>query len=141
MSLLLKRSLVPSWMDDFFSKDLMSEMDLGNFMTMPAVNVSEDKDVFRIEVAAPGLDKKDIKLDVDDNVLTISAEKELSKEDKEKNFLRREFSYSSFRRSFTLPEGVDGEKIKANHKDGVLSIAIPKKEEARKKASRMIEIQ
>lgn len=141
MSLMLRRSLLPSWMDEFFNRDLLSEMDLGESMSMPAVNVIEDKDAFRIEVAAPGLEKKDFKIDVDDKLLTISSEKEVSKESKDSNYLRKEFSYTSFRRSFTLPDIVDAEKIKASHKDGILTITIPKKEEAKKKAGRTIEIQ
>jgi len=141
MSLMLRRSLLPSWMDEFFNRDLLSEMDLGESMSMPAVNVIEDKDAFRIEVAAPGLEKKDFKIDVDDKLLTISSEKEISKESKDSNYLRKEFSYTSFRRSFTLPDIVDADKIKASHKDGILTITIPKKEEAKKKGGRTIEIQ
>ena len=73
-------------------------------------------------------------------MLTISSEKEVKNESKEENVLRREFSYTSFSRSFTLPESVNGDKIKATHHDGILSIVIPKKEEAMVKPSREIKI-
>lgn len=108
---------------------------------MPAVNIVEEKDDFRIEVAAPGLDKKDFKIDLNNNVLTISSEKNDEKEEKSERFMRREFSYSSFKRSFTLPETAQVDKIVANHKNGILQITIPKKEEARVKPPRQIAIE
>jgi HSP20 family protein len=94
----------------------------------PAVNVEENEKEYRIEVAAPGLEKEDLKVSVNEGVLTISAEKKTEKEEKEDNYLRREFGYTSFSRSFTLPEEVDAEKISAKHKNGVLNIQIPKAE-------------
>jgi len=109
-------------------------------MVTPAVNIIESKDDYRIEVVAPGLDKADFRINVENNVLTISAEKEVKQEDKEEHFMRREFNYASFSRSFTLPESMDSEKISAKHKDGVLNVVIPKKEEAKEKPARTIKI-
>ena len=133
---------MPSFFDEFFGKELNPGLfeDRAN-MSVPAVNVLEDPDNFKIEVAAPGLDKKDFKIDLDNNVLTISSEKEYKHEDeKEGKFMRREFAYASFKRSFTLPESVDADKIKANYKEGLLYINIPKREEAKQKPPRQISI-
>ncbi len=133
---------VPSFIDEFFGKDWMDSVfsDRPGIST-PAVNVKETNEDFHIEVAAPGLDKKDFKVDLENNVLTISSEKEFKDEQKEEGrYMRREFSYTSFSRSFTLPEAVDAEKIKAKHKDGILLITIPKREEAKRKPPKQIEI-
>jgi HSP20 family protein len=100
----------------------------------------ETTDDYRIEVAAPGLDKSDFKIDFENNVLTISAEKEDKQEEKNERFMRREFNYSSFSRSFTVPNTMNAEKISAQHKDGVLHVIIPKKEEAKEKPARTIKI-
>lgn len=133
----------PSVFDNLWSRDWMDWSNL-NFSntntTLPAVNVIENDDEFKIELAAPGMTKGDFKINLDGNVLTISSEKKIEKEDKKQNYTRREFSYQSFQRSFTLPEHtVDREKVVASYKDGILHIQIPKKEEARPK-SREIEI-
>ncbi len=136
------RGNVPSFIDDFFGKDWMDSVfsDRPGIST-PAVNVKETGDEFQIEVAAPGLDKNDFKVDLDNNVLTISSEKEFKDEQKEDGrYMRREFSYTSFSRSFTLPEAVDAEKIMAKHKDGILLITIPKREEAKRKPPKKIDI-
>jgi len=109
--------------------------------TMPAVNIKEAEDQYELEIAAPGLEKADFQINVDQDVLTISSEKEISKEEKETGkFTRREFSYSSFKRSFDLPETVDSAKIAANYNNGILSVVIPKKEEAKPQPVRKIEI-
>ncbi len=105
-----------------------------------SVNIIEGKDDFRIEVAAPGLDRKNFKVDLDNDILTISAEQKELEEEKKENYVRREFGFSSFKRTFTLPEMVDAEKIKASHKDGILTINIPKKEEAKVKPPKSISI-
>ncbi len=94
----------------------------------PAVNVEETDKEYRIEVAAPGLEKEDIKVSVENGVLTISSEKKEEKEEKKDNYIRKEFGYSSFCRSFTLPEETDADKISAKHKNGVLNVHIPKAE-------------
>lgn len=139
---LRKRTAFPSLVDEFFSNDLFPKFffESEKMSNMPAVNIIEGKDDFRIEVAAPGLDKKDFKIDLDNNVLTVSSEKEEKHEENADHFMRREFSYSRFSRSFALPESVDAEKISANHKDGVLTIVVPKKEEAKVKPVKQIKI-
>lgn len=141
---MLRRSRVnvPSLMDEFFGRDLMQNFfEDQTGISMPAVNVVENNDNFRIEVAAPGLEKKDFRIDLENNLLTISSEKEERNESQEEGkYMRREFSYSSFRRSFSLPNTVDAENIKANHKDGILSITLPKKEEAKQKPPKQISI-
>jgi len=108
--------------------------------SLPAVNIVESKEDYRIEVAAPGLNKDDFKINLENNVLTVSSEKEDKHEENDEKVMRREFSYSSFSRSFTLPQTVNSEKIKASHKDGILQVIIPKKDEAREKPSREIKI-
>lgn len=137
---MLRRSSLPDLVDEFFGRDFLGNFDEQTGVNMPAVNIIEEKDDFSIEVAAPGLDKKDFKIDLDHNVLTISSEKKDEKKEEDKKFMRREFSYTSFKRSFTLPNTVDAEKIEAKHKDGVLSITMPKKEEAKEKPARQIKI-
>jgi HSP20 family protein len=108
--------------------------------SMPAVNICETADHFRVEVAAPGMKKDDFKIRLDHNVLSISSEKEETNESEENQYSRREFSYQSFQRSFTLPNSVDSEKIKANYQDGILTINIPKREEAKQRPARVIDI-
>ncbi len=133
--------MFPSFVDEFFGRDLLNNFfETRTGVTTPAVNIIEGKDDFRIEVAAPGLDKKDFKIDIDNNMLSISAEKENTVKEEEDNYVRREFGYTSFKRTFTLPDSVNAEKIKATHKEGILQITIPKKEEARVKPPKKIEI-
>ncbi len=138
---LRRRDAFPSLIDEFLGRDFFPGF-FTNFSSssMPAVNIIEEKDDYQIEVAAPGLDKKDFKIDLDNNVLTISSEKEEQHEENEDRFMRKEFSYSSFSRSFSLPESVDAEKITATHKDGVLHLIIPKRDEAKAKPTRQIKI-
>jgi HSP20 family protein len=112
----------------------------GRIMNMPAVNITEEKDEYKVSLAAPGLKKDDFKIDVDGNMLTISSEKEENKEEKDKTFTRKEYSYSSFSRSFTLPEEINKEKIEAKYEDGVLKIALPRKEEAKKPTAKQIAV-
>lgn len=109
-------------------------------MTAPSVNVAENETTFRLEVAAPGLAKEDFKVNIEDKTLTISAEKTVENETKEgEKFLRREFGYSTFKRSFTLPETIDIANIKATYENGVLHLTLPKVEV--KKALKTIDIQ
>lgn len=112
----------------------------GRVANIPAVNITEHKDEYRVSLAAPGLKKDDFKIDVDGNMLSISSEKEESKEEKDKKFTRKEYSYSSFSRSFTLPEEVNKEKIEAKYEDGVLKISLPRKEEAKKTSTKNIAV-
>jgi HSP20 family protein len=135
------RFVRPSLADDFLKTNFWGDLlDAGNSCTTPAVNIVEKEEDFQIEVAAPGFSKDDFKVNLNNNVLTISSEKENKKEEDEKNYSRREFSYSSFTRSFTLSEHVDAEKISASYKDGILHIHLPKKEEAKAKPNREIAI-
>ncbi len=136
------RSTLPSIVNDFFGRDVFSDfMNDWTGISTPAVNIIEGKDDFRVDVAAPGLKKEDFKINLENNTLTISSEKEDSAEEKDGQFMRREFSYSKFCRSFSLPNSVDTNHIKASHKDGVLQITIPKKEEAKIKPAREIAIE
>jgi len=125
------RNVLPTLVDEFFGKDVFPTLwDLTGSTTVPAVNILETKDEFKIEVAAPGLEKADFKIDLHNQVLTISSEKELKNEQTEERYMRREFSYTSFKRSFTLPQSANSDKVQANHKDGILTVVIPKREEA-----------
>ena len=109
---------------------------------MPSINVKEHKNDFQIEVAAPGFTKKDFEVSISDDVLTISAESKMEKEEKEENYSRREFYHNSFTRTFTLPKTVDlKKKIKANYDNGILSIHLEKMEAAKSiEKKKMIEI-
>ncbi len=131
---LTKRSeSFPAFFDDFF-KPWNEWMGMGRALTTPAVNITENRNHFEISVAAPGLKKNDFNIDVDDNMLTISSEKEEKKEEKDERCTRKEYNYSSFTRSFTLPEDVIKDKIEAVYEDGVLRITLPKTEQAKKAA-------
>lgn len=103
--------------------------------SVPAVNISENETDFIVTMAAPGLKKSDFKIDVKSNLLTISSETEKDTERKEEGYKRKEYSYNSFSRSFTLPEQVDKDKIEANYEEGILKLRIPKIEEARSQNS------
>ncbi len=133
-------NLFPTFFDDFFGRDLLNvNKDFWGNSTVPAVNIKEENNAFHVEVAAPGIDKKDFKVELDDDLLTISYEKEHSKEEKG-DYTKREFSYQSFKRSFNLPKTVENTKIQANYKDGILHLVIPKRDDAKQKPSRLIEI-
>jgi len=112
----------------------------GRTINIPAVNIVEHDYDYQVALAVPGMKKDDFKIDVDGNMLTISSEKEESKEEKEKKFTRKEYNYSSFTRSFTLPEEINKEKIEAKYEDGVLKLVLPRKEEAKKPAAKHIAI-
>lgn len=109
--------------------------------SMPAVNIRENEKNFTLDLAVPGMDKKDLKIDINEDVLTISAETKNEKEDNADGYKRKEFSYASFCRSFYLPENVDKEKISASYKDGILSVELPKNEEEKAKLTKQIKIQ
>lgn len=137
-------NFLPSFFDRFLNSDLM-DWNLTNFSstntTLPAVNVKETDDDYIIEVAAPGMKKKDFKVNFQNNVLTISSEKEEEKKEQEDNYTRREFCYQSFQRSFSVPGyDVDSEKIAASYADGILSVKLPKREEVKPKPAREIKI-
>ena len=117
------------WMEKFFNSPMDEFFGLGKVMNVPAVNVNETDKEFALTIAAPGLEKKDFKVDAYDDMLTISAEKEKEvKEGKDGRYNRREYNYSSWSRSFTLPENCNSGKINAEYKNGELKIVIPKME-------------
>ena len=137
---------IPSLLNDFFTDDWFNSS-LANWKSsgtsLPAVNVRETNDDFMIEVAAPGMKRDDFKVELDNNVLTISSQREENNEEKGKDgvYTRREFSYQSFQRSFTLPENkVEGDKIAARYVDGILQVTVPKKEEAKVKPAKQISV-
>ncbi|MBB1283817.1 Hsp20/alpha crystallin family protein [Flavisolibacter sp. BT320] len=139
------RNNMTNLFDDFFTRDLLNWGLANNSTTnttIPAVNIKETGEAFEVEMAAPGMRKEDFKVELDGNQLTIGSEFESQNEMKEgERFTRREFSYQSFQRSFTLPKNVvDIEQIEARYENGVLRLLIPKREEARQKPPRMIEI-
>ena len=133
-----------NFFDNIFGDGLM-DWSNSNFSntntTLPAVNVKETDESYEIEVAAPGMEKKDFKINLDNDVLTISSEKKNERQDKSGKYSRREFSYQSFQRSFTVPNNVvDGNEIKAKYNDGILTILLPKKEEAKPRPPKEIKI-
>jgi HSP20 family protein len=147
MKTLLKKEAVfpevPSFFDDFEMRDFFRPFyGTGGMRTIPAVNVKETDKSFELELAVPGMKKEDFKIELQNDTLTISAEREEKKEekDKEDSYSRREFSYRSFSRSFSLPEKlVDGEHISANYRDGILRLSVPKTQKE-SKAPKRIEI-
>ena len=140
------RTLFPmqSLLNDFFS-DAWFNSSLSNWSpagnTLPSVNVIENNENFVIEVAAPGMKRDDFKVELDNHVLTVSSEKQRTEEDSQAVFTRREFSFQSFQRSFALPqEKIQGEHIGAKYEDGILRITVPKREEAKVKPARQIQV-
>ena len=109
-------------------------------INIPAANIIENKDHYEVNLAAPGMKKEDFNIDVEGNVLTISAEKEEKKEEKDERYSRKEFSYASFTRSFTLPDWVIKDKIYASYENGLLKVNLPKAEEAKKLSSKHITV-
>lgn len=144
MSLVKFSNRYPSLFDRFFENDMFDWSNRNYSVTnttLPSVNIKEDLDLFEVEVAAPGFSKDDFKIEQDNDVLTISSEKKVDKETKgEERFTKREFSYQSFSRSFTLPVTVVNEKITAKYENGILKVIIPKKEEAKPKPKKQIAI-
>ncbi|MFD2542261.1 Hsp20/alpha crystallin family protein [Lacinutrix gracilariae] len=122
--------------DNFFDNDFLDDESL-----MPAMNVKEHDKDFEIEFAAPGFNKKDFDVTIDGDILNVSAEKNTNQEEKEENYTRKEFSYSSFKRSLQLPKTVNTEeKVKATYNDGILKLNILKKEEEKGNSKKKIEI-
>jgi HSP20 family protein len=147
--LIRKGETLPSIFNDFFRpwgslfNDTFNGGSLFNHLNplnVPAVNIAEKKDQFDVSLAAPGMKKEDFNIDVEGNLLTISAEKKEEKELTDERYTRKEFSYSSFSRSFTLPEGINKEKIDASYENGLLKVTLPKTEDAKKAASKHIAV-
>lgn len=118
--------------DDFLGRPLM-RTEWSEGVWNPSVDISETKDNVIIKAEMPGLAKEDVKISMQDNMLTLTGEKKQEKEEKESNYHRVERSYGAFSRSFTLPTSVKSDKIKATYKDGILSITLPKTEEVKPK--------
>ena len=147
MSIIKRNEIFPelNMFDDFFSRDLWNWGQNNNSSTnttIPMVNIKENNENFEVEMAAPGMNKDDFKVELDGNLLTIVSEKNQENEVKEgERYSRREFSYQSFQRSFQLPkEVVDADKIEAKYENGVLRLLIPKKEEAKPRPPKTIQI-
>lgn len=120
---------LPFFADDFFKPwNEWFGNGFGKTVNFPAVNITEGKDNFRVMLAAPGLKKSDFKIDLNGDLITISAETEINNQKKEENFTRKEYNYSTFSRTFTLPENIIKEKITANYENGELELLLPKKE-------------
>ncbi len=131
-----------SWFDEILNNNFESEF-VSNFNTgisLPAVNVIEHDDNFVVEMAIPGLKKTDFDISLDNQILSISAETKAEDESDDKNYTRREFGYSSFKRTFKLPKSVETEKISANYTDGILKVDLPKRDEAKKKPIQNIKV-
>lgn len=142
MAPLMRRTSNPTFsafLEDFFDDRGMIPGTTTS-MSMPAINVWENAENFRIDVAAPGFNKEDFNINVENDVLTISSEKQIEEPRDGETVSRREYSYGAFQRSFTLPKTVDSDKINANYENGVLKISIPKREEAKAKPPRRIDI-
>jgi len=133
----------PALFDDFFkpwNEWFGNDNRFWGTVRIPSVNITENKDEYNVSLAVPGMKKDDFKIDVNGNMLTISCEKDETKEDKDKKYTRKEYSYTSFSRSFTLPEEINREKIDARYEDGLLKISLPRKEEVKKFAAKQIAV-
>lgn len=135
---LIRYNTVPSLFDDFADRYFGKSFYNGASSFLPSVDVAETDQEFEIQVSAPGMDKKDFKLQLDNGQLTISGERKFEKEDKKRNFHSVESRYGKFTRSFYLPENVNGDKIQASYKDGILTVLIPK--DKKKETRNLIEI-
>jgi len=147
--LMRRRESLPSLFSDFFKPwESLFDLNGGSLinspglrpMNIPAVNISENKDNYEVSLAVPGMKKDDFNIDVEGNTLSISAEKKEEKEEKEEKYTRKEFNYSSFVRTFSLPDGVNKDKIDASYENGLLKLVLPKTEEARKAPSKHIAV-
>jgi len=138
--MLAKRNslILPSLMNDLFQPDWFGGME--TFTHVPAVNIQENEKDFMLELAIPGFKKEDFNIEIDNDVLTVSSEVKKDNESKKKHYSKREFTVSSFKRVFTLPESVNEDGIKAVYEGGILTLSLPKREEALPKPKRFIEI-
>ena len=126
----------PTFFNDVFDRFLTDE----KATWMPAVNIIERENDYKIDLAVPGLDKKDFKIEVENNLLVVSGERKEEKMEEKDKVTKREFHYGSFKRSFSLPEIANEEKITATYNNGVLSVSIAKKEEANHSAKRQVSV-
>lgn len=118
----------PNVVEKFLGRKISDEASSDQEISVvPSVNIANADKAFEVNVALPGIDKKDVKIEVQNGCLIVSSEKQYENEEKNKNWMRREYGYASFQRMFQLPEGADHDKIQAEMKDGVLSIKVAKK--------------
>lgn len=140
-----REELYPSIINEFFNpwNDIIPTPSIwGSTMNVPAVNIKETETMYSINLAAPGLNKQDFAIRVENNTLSISCEKETQAEESDEQYSRREYNFTSFNRNFSLPEEVNADKIEATYENGILTLMLPKKEEAIKSTlSRSIAIQ
>ncbi|NAY90368.1 Hsp20 family protein [Muricauda sp. JGD-17] len=140
MSIVKRNKLFfPSLVNDFMGPDWFGGTENWN-TSVPAVNIKDNEENFELELAVPGVKKDDFTVEVDNDVLTISSEIKTENEETQDNYTRKEFSFSSFKRAFTLPDTVDGSKIDAKYENGILRLTLPKKQEALPKPKRLISI-
>ncbi|WP_109833235.1 Hsp20/alpha crystallin family protein [Reichenbachiella versicolor] len=114
--------------DDLFNDNFFNNSNEADKAFVPKVDVSETDNAFELSFAVPGIDKKNINVDINEGVLTVNGEREFKNDKKEKNFHSVETSFGSFKRSFHLPDNIDADKVQANYKDGILDIVVPKDE-------------
>ena len=136
----VRSSLWGNIFDDFFNTSISNFTGENYITSTPSINIIEQDDKFLVEVASPGMDKKNFDVRIDNDHLIISGKKEIKDEETGDNYTRREFNYTSFERSFYLPESVDSGKVDAKYKDGILTITLDKKEESVKMPAKEIEI-
>ena len=129
----------PSLFDEFFTRDFGIDLAPRTHQT-PAVNITEKEDAFHLELVAPGKEKKDFDVELEEDTLIISTNSDSGIVEDDTQFTRREFDYASFNRSFRIPETIDTKRIKANYKNGLLSIILPKRKEAIPEPKKQIEI-
>ncbi len=137
---LIKRNdvLFPSLMNELFTPDWFGGKE--NFNRVPPVNIMENENDFTLELSVPGRNKEDFNIEVDEHILTVFSEVKSETETTEKNYTRKEFGHTAFKRAFTLPDTVNIDAIEASYDNGILSFRLPKKEEALPKPKRMIEL-
>jgi len=135
-----RRSYNPFYMPNLFDDDFFPVLSHRTSTSMPAVNIREDEKNYLLDLAVPGINKDDLKIDINEDVLTISSETKNESEESNNEFKRKEFSYSSFCRSFYVPENVNSDKIEARYKDGVLTTGLPKMKVEKNKITRQVKI-
>lgn len=141
LPIIKKHAYLKDYADHFAGRDFLSSFfSDGADYNVPAVNIKEMKNAFELEIAAPGLAKDDIRISLENDVLTVSSESRATENEEKDHYMRKEFMYQSFNRSFSIPETVDSDNIKASHINGVLSITLPKFEKNNSKKNKSIKI-
>jgi HSP20 family protein len=136
---IMRRSFRPFYMPNLLDDDFLPTLS-SRTSSMPAVNIREDEKNYILDLAVPGMDKKDLKIDISDDVLTISSESKEESTEERDGYKKKEFNYSSFCRSFYIPDNVNRDKIGANYKDGILTVSLPRMEEEKKNLTRQVTI-